>query len=352
MKEKDIKIFVFCFLMIAVSFLFWQHLSLLLESPTFLKLVLLAFFTFLFFCFLVVVMLLVKKRKFVYLTIALSSLLFFIFFKINSENFSFFIIGIVLFFALLIVGYEYIQHERKQRIKISYVRVWKRGLPFLIIAVSLIISLTYYFNPLLKIGQEEIKIPQGFFSTTIAPFKIITGQIIPFYQKGMTVDEMIAATQGQPDSKFNSNLSPQLINQIKEKIGNDKNLNNLSLEDIMQMPEVKSLINNRVNNFDKDLIKQKRKELEKSFNIKLKGSETIDELIGKIINNKLSDFIGPYSKEISIGIAIALFFVLEFIGKILSILVIMLSSILIKFLIKLNLINIEKKQVLQKTLKL
>ncbi len=340
-KERN-KRFILCLLVIGVSFLFWWRLYLFLMGPSLVRLVFVTIFAFALLCASVIFMLLIKSLNVFYTTYLISSFSFFAFFQGQGHELKLYIIAILLFFGFFVLGYEFIQHEKKERIHLSYVRIWKRGLPFLIIGLSLVIALVYYFNPLLKIGQKKIEIPKVFFSTIMQPLKIVFKPIIPFYTPGMTIDEMIVLSQDLDYSQILSNLSLKQKQILKSSL-EAKNLSQIDLKELAEDSNFVQILKENVSSFDENVLSLKRQEIGETFNIKVDGNETMDLIVTRVINSKLSDFIGPYSEEISIGIAIALFFLLEFIGKIMSIFVIMLSSLFVKFLISLNLVKKTKK---------
>ncbi len=68
--------------------------------------------------------------------------------------------------------------EKEIRIKIEVVKILKRGLPFILTGLALIIATVYYFSPLALSGQNEIVIPRPLFDRIIEPIlKTVEGQM-------------------------------------------------------------------------------------------------------------------------------------------------------------------------------
>ena len=289
------KIFILCILMFVVIVLFWWQLSLFfVKQANLTHLILSGVGWFMFLSMTLLFLVLIDNKNVVYTTFFLSFLFFFAFFRFfNNIPFSAYTITLLLFFALLVFAHGRILKEKKHRLKLSLYMIWKRGLPYIIWGLALIISVVYYFNPLLKIDQKEIQIPSKVFSIVFAPSQKILGIIMPFYKSDMTIDQMIGANQ--------------FI----------------------------------------DTNQQRRGQLAESIGVGLQGNETIDIVLARLVNSKIKEFVGPYAKEISFGIAFALFLGLKVIGEIFSFIAIILSKIIFSLLLFFKVI--KKEQIMKKT---
>ncbi len=164
---------------------------------------------------------------------------------------------------LFVIGYEYSRREREQRIKLSLGKSCFKGLSFVILAISLLLAVIYYFNPLLTIDQQILEVPPQIFK----PLVNLTNKIL--------LDSL-----------------PAGLNQT-------------------------GLIN-------------------------LENQE-IEVGLAQSVNQGLKEFIGPYTKEISIGIAIALFLALRFVGMILRIISIIMGRIIFYILFIFHLVKVDIK---------
>src|SRR6056297_2393649 len=216
MTKKQLKTFILSSFVIISSFLLWWKLSLFFDGANMSRFITSIVFAFLFYCFSIIFllffkiriffflfyffffifMIVVKNRNSFYITYIIVSILFFLFFDSRGFKLNIYIVSLLLFFGLFVLGYEIIRTQENERRHISYRRIWKAGLPFLITGLSLVVAIVYYFNPLLQIKHEKIEIPSEFFSSAMVPLKTVIRQIIPFYQPGMTIDEMIIASEG------------------------------------------------------------------------------------------------------------------------------------------------------------
>lgn len=365
MTLPKVKILIFALLMFLVTIYFWWQLSLFF-SQGFADLKHLLYLAISWLIFLVLTLLffvLVESRNTIYLTYILGLACFFLFFPFSISgvigqvdilnNISsgalttvIYITCLFVFLILLIIGYELIMKERYERLTLSLRKIWKRGLPLIILGLSLIISVVYYFNPLLNLEQEQIHIPPQVFTFLMKPLGGIIGNMLPFYDPDMTIDEILTAgtmMEGGAMPSFEY-ISPELMEQL-----GSIDLENLDINELLENPEIGGLIKQEMSSqtekVDPSILQAQRAELEKSLGITIQGDETFDILLARIVNSKLKDFIGPYAKEISIGIAVALFLALRLIAKLFSFVIIILSRIFFNVLLLLKLI--QKDQVMR-----
>jgi len=259
MKSISLKYFVFSFLILSVVILLFWRLSLFFVYPNLIHLGQLGILYLIFLTFISLFFFLMDNRYFVYSTLLLLFFSFFLFFGFNEI---YFLTGFLVF-LLLSAGYEYSRRDREQRIRLSLRKSCFKGLSFVVLAISLLLAVIYYFNPLLAIDQQALEIPTQVFK----PLVNLSNEII-------------------------SNSLPTGLNQTGLV-----NLENRGIE------------------------------------IKLAQS----------VNQGLKEFIGPYSKEISIGIAVALFLALRFAGMILIIVSIILARIIFYILFICKVVKIDSQ---------
>ncbi len=259
MKSISLKHFVFSFFILLVVVLFFWRLSLFFIYPNLLYLGQLGILYLIFLTFVSLFFFLMDNRYFVYPTLILSTFVFFVFFSFKGIYF----LTCFLVLLLFVIGYEYSRREREQRIKLSLGKSCFKGLSFVILAISLLLAVIYYFNPLLTIDQQILEVPPQIFK----PLVNLTNKIL--------LDSL-----------------PAGLNQT-------------------------GLIN-------------------------LENQE-IEVGLAQSVNQGLKEFIGPYTKEISIGIAIALFLALRFVGMILRIISIIMGRIIFYILFIFHLVKVDIK---------
>ena len=343
MDKKQIKPLASALLVFVAAIFFWQQLFSLfsnnnIQSRNFISF---GIFSVIFISFLLLFFILIKDRKIIYLTMLISSGFFFIFPKFNYI----YLFGILIFLLLLIFSYERIRSEKEDRLKLSLRMIWSRGLCFIVIGMALIISIIYYFNPWLKFGQNENIIDPKIIQSLIKPISGIFAQSIPFYNSEMTVDQITAVQLMISDPSLKSlNLPTDLMAKLKPKIKIDKN-GKTDMNVLTKDPEAAALIKQVLSSskIDPRLLTQQRTALAKTFGgVELKGDETLDIILVKLVNSKLSQFIGPYVNQISIAIAVGLFFFLWFIECILTFVAVILSQIIFLILKLCKVVGIEK----------
>ena len=243
--------------------------------------------------------LLIDNRKIIYPFILVVWVFFFFFFPVFI-----YLPWLLSGFILTVLGYELIRKEKKQRIDLCLRKIYKKGIGLILVSACLLVSVVYYYNPLLKLDQNKIEIPVEFTSMILMPASAFINKIIPIYDQEATIEDMLS---------------------IGVVLGGS---------------------------LDLSLIDAKKQELSDSLGVDIKGNETIDMLITNMINFQINQFVGPYSKEISVGIAVALFFLFKFFGKFLWLFGFIISKIVIQMLLFFNFIKKERVSKLAEVLKI
>jgi len=120
--------------------------------------------------------LITKSKPILLITLFFVLITFLFTFGFRWEYFPFLILAYLLFF----LGSQQALHEKESRIKIESTRILRRGLPFIITGLSLMIVIAYYFSPLALSGQNEITIPRPLFDVIINPVLDQFDEKIPF----------------------------------------------------------------------------------------------------------------------------------------------------------------------------
>ena len=120
--------------------------------------------------------LITKSKPILLITLFFVLITFLLTFGFKWEYLPFLVLAYLLFF----LGSQRAIYEKKSRIKIEPTRILKRGLPFIITGLSLIIVVAYYFSPLALSNQNEITISRPLFDMITNPILNQFEEKIPF----------------------------------------------------------------------------------------------------------------------------------------------------------------------------
>jgi len=235
-------------------------------------------------------MLLIDNKAILFGSFVLTAALFFVFF--NNELFYYFI-AILILIAAFAFANKKIRKEEEVQVNLNFWRIWKRGLPWLITILCLVIVLVYYFSPEpAKFQQKEIQISRSNFNLILRPLEGLISERLP------------------------------------------KEIGDLNVEAIQS------------------LNKEQIKDLKNQYNIEVKKGDTIKDVLYKLVNFQLNSVSGPYKKFVPFGLAIGLFITLKIISILYVAIVIMLAWLAIKILIAIKFAKLEKIQKEVETVKL
>jgi len=224
-------------------------------------------------------LLLIDNKNILYGSFILYLIAFGMFF--NNEPF-YYLIGLVILFLAFWAGARKIRKEEEVQVSLDYWRIWKRGLPILITALILLVSLAYYFSPkLTETKQFELKISRSAFDLVIKPLENLIKERLPVKEGGLETEA------------------------------------------------------NRV------LSQEERQDLEKRYGITIELEDTVKDVLYKLVDYQLNNVTGPYRKFIPIGLAIGLFIALKIVSLIYIPLVILFSYLVLKLLMLLKFVKVE-----------
>jgi len=235
------------------------------------------------------VMLLIRNKAILFGSFVLALLLFFIFF---SNKPIYYLVVLLILFASFAFAANRIKKEEEVQVNLNFWRIWKRGLPMLITALILVISMVYYFSPaLMDKTNTKIKIPEKLIDAVLNPLESLIQEKLP---KGISLDS------------------------DADKI----------------LPEIQ------------------KKELETKFGIKIEKGDTGRKVLYKMIDYQINNITGAYQYLIPLGLAIGLFIVLKIISIFYVGIVIMLSWLALRFLVLIKFARFEKETREVETVKL
>jgi len=235
------------------------------------------------------VMLLIKNKFILFGSFGLALLLFFVF--LNNEPFYYLVVLILLFLAFLIASKK-IKREEEMQVNLNFWRIWKRGLPVLITASSLLIATIYYFSPgVFQPKQAKINLSPKIINLIITPIQGLIKEKLP---KGVSLDSKIG----------------QIIPAD-------------------QWPE-----------------------MEKQLGVKIDKNDTGKDVIYKVIDFQIRNALGSFAKFIPLGIAVGLFISLKLASLIYVPVLILFSWLALKLLIATKFVKLEKETKEVETVKL
>ncbi|MBL7053335.1 MAG: hypothetical protein ISS02_01615 [Candidatus Portnoybacteria bacterium] len=115
--------------------------------------------------FLSLAWLLAESKPILLVTLVIVLVSFLLSFSFRLEYLAILFVAFLLFYFGSLRAIE----EKKSRVKIQTFRILKRGLPYVLTALSLVIASAYYFSPLALKGQDQIEISRSLFNIAIKP---------------------------------------------------------------------------------------------------------------------------------------------------------------------------------------
>ncbi|MFH1966313.1 MAG: hypothetical protein ABII95_00390 [Patescibacteria group bacterium] len=108
-----------------------------------------------------------------------------------------YLIFLFLAYLFFFLGSKQAINEKESRIKIEPIRILKRGLPFVLTGLSLMIVVAYYFSPLALSGQNEITVPRPIFNFVVEKIPFSFDQDFVYQQFNQEINK-----QSQAYSKY------------------------------------------------------------------------------------------------------------------------------------------------------
>lgn len=297
----------------------------------------------------------IDKKTTLYLVFALSLLSFFVFFRGGEvipgqfrEAFYYFIVLVLIFLALIFYCGR-VKHEKETRTKLNFWRILKRGLSLTFTLVCLLIALAYYFSPSLGgISKIEFEIPKGLFDTALKPLSGLIQTRLPLYRPDMSIDELLTMFSITVDEEGLSGLSfepsPELYRIIQSR---GISIETLDINQLLKDPEIVELLQEEIKKKTSSLnpgqLAQQRAEFSEKLDIEIKGDETLNDVLYKLVNTQINAAGGPYKKYIPIALAVGLFFFLRILTIILIPIIVLFNCFLIKILVAVGFAKITTK---------
>jgi len=113
-----------------------------------------------------------KSRTILSITFAFALVSFLLIFGLRLE----YLIVLFAAVALFALGSFRAVNEKEVRIKLHSTKISRKGLPFVLTGLALLIASAYYFSPLAQQGQDQIRIPRPLFNIAIKPVLLTVEQ--------------------------------------------------------------------------------------------------------------------------------------------------------------------------------
>lgn len=235
-------------------------------------------------------MLLIDNKAILFGSFGLMFLLFFVFFY--DEPFYYLVVLLLLFLAFISATRK-IKREEEVQVNLNFWRIWKRGLPIFLTALILVIAMAYYFSPEpKKFQQKDVYISRSNFNLIIKPLEGLISERLP------------------------------------------KEIPNLDAEAI------------------KSLNAEQIKDLKNQYSVEVKQGDTVRDVLYRLVNFQLNSATGPYKKFIPFGLAVGLFISLKIVSILYVAIIIMLSWLILKLLIVIKFVKLERIQKQVETIEL
>ncbi|MEW6408038.1 MAG: hypothetical protein AB1465_05095 [Patescibacteria group bacterium] len=290
---------------------------------------------------------LVERAWILLLTYFISCGLFFIFFPFKILYF----FGILFLFLALIWGYFRIKGEKQDRIKFSAQKIAKYSLPLFLTFTILISAFAYYYAVSEIIKEKGFQIPREVFDKAAIPLEKIISSFIPGFNKTATIEEvfylftineMKKADQG---GDFDTMPLPSELSALLERKGLDLRDKEAVFEAIQADPEIRKETIKFISQAQQGGQPQEEDEISKmlkDFNVS--KDEPIFDALYKVANEQVNKAVGPFLKYFPIAFALVFFFSVRFVFLFLIWVLYFFIWVLIKVLLALKFVKLEKEK--------
>ena len=217
------------------------------------------------------------------------------------------VVGVLLASILLaIYAVARIRAEGEHSLGFSASKFLKAGLPLYFTVASIIIS-TFIFS---EIGEDENKafaalLPRSALKTAVGPVQSLIG--LPDVKPNATVDEALMGL---------------IISQLKSQ-----GIENISKTELTR------------------LVASQRAELSKNFGLKLSGQERLSDILYEFVSVRFRELLGPYKIYLPYASAGAFFLAFKMFTYPLYYLTLLITFLLIKLMLAVNILRREMQKV-------
>lgn len=241
--------------------------------------------------FFVITAALVKKKQILYLISLLNGLAVFIFFGFNFYS----LIAFVLLLLILVHYAIKVYLETRRRIKFSLYLSMRHGLTWLVTVILIVVSLLYYHS-YTQNDKQENSFRQSAINSTVSFTSSALEWQLPGYDPEMTLDDFIKILYG----------GSSLQNLDVESLGLS---GGLAQDEVQKLLEQQLMRSGEM--LEGEMLAQTRNEFLKSFKIEAEGTDSMDAVMSKILEQYIDKFVVPYEKYFPLIIVLSLFFALS-----------------------------------------
>lgn len=223
-----------------------------------------------------------------YLLVSLSAFLFF-----GWRGYE--VLGVLVLFIALVFGYFRVKHEKSLLVKFLYIRIIRKGLPIFFTGLAVSLAIFYNASPMGKVFERP-QIPKVFFDVVLLPVEYVLTPALPGFDIGMEIGDVERLTSRELPSFFD--VPPAVVSGVVQDF-------------FSRVPD------------------------------EVRG-ETITQFITDLVNAQLDAILLPYKQFLPVVFLFGLFLVFKAMGIPLMWLSIGTNWLVIKMLLRFNVIQIIK----------
>lgn len=275
------------------------------------------------FAFIAMAEVLITKKLSLLLMAILSAGTLFIFFKPSLWS----IIGFLLVLLVFMVWRKEIRKDEKTRVKFVPQKIINSGLKMAVSVVLLGACFNYYSFMVVKPNAEEHTLDGLVHKGSIAVENVLNLYYQDDFDSEMSLDEFI--------SNISLSLTENIVNdKVKVETGNE------------EMDQVLGLaITEGLTAVQLEIVDEARQSFLDTFEIEASGTDSMDEVIDKIVKKNTIKYLDPYLKFVPVLLAVGLFFLLNIFNFIYRELIKSFSYLLFHILVWTKFVHIKKIQV-------
>lgn len=307
MYKRRIVLGVFALVSALISFAIWRTMRNSLSTLDSGDMYLLGFATIVGIALLIVSVLIFSRREFLLIPVAfLAPFLF-----VVGWGWQYLVVA-VLVFLLFVAGASSMQYASKNRLKVGFYPFIMFGAPTMLTAIAVLFACVGYFYPF---EADKISLSPALFSTVSPIAESAIASRVPYYKKGMTLDEFI-------ESSVTSSLK-------------DAGVASLSAE-------MRALVRAK--------IAEQKAGFEEQLGMKLSGSERFDEMLAGAANSYLNRYLVSYKDFLPIMVAVLVFLTVKSLGFIINRLSVGCAWLFTRALMASGVVRMDKVMVEKETL--
>ncbi len=266
--------------------------------------------------------LLIQRSLVFYVIVAVGALSHVAFFPVSLSN----MIAIIAMILAFILWRKNIRSDMETRISFKVSQVIPAGLGIAISLILLSVSFTYY--SFLITRQESERLLSGIVKTAVVSVDRVLPRYVAHYSPDMTLDEFIRESTVQPSQQVTTTLG------------------------FPGTAEIEKSIQEGLASAQGQLTDEARAKFLSTFGITASGTDRMEVIVEKIVNQQLEKYVAPYKKFLPAVLALSLFFVLKIFDIVYQPLIQFFSFIVYRVLSAFRFVRIGKVMISKERLEL